>query len=127
VRAVVNIYGPADLTALYDVTGSRRYVRECLHAYVGGSPGQYPDRYRAVSPVDHVDASAPPTLTVLGQSDRIVPTAQAHALDRVLRTAGAVHETCLLPGNDHAFDMNWGGFGTQIARTRIEAFLARYA
>ena len=32
----------------------------------------------------------------------------------------------LLPANDHGFDINWGGFGTQIARAKIRDFLKRY-
>jgi hypothetical protein len=37
-----------------------------------------------------------------------------------------VHESHLLPGNDHGFDINWGGFGTQIARAKIKDFLQRH-
>jgi len=45
-----------------------------------------------------------------------VPLDQASTLDQALSKAGIAHETFLLPSNDHAFDINWGGFGTQIAR-----------
>jgi hypothetical protein len=44
-----------------------------------------------------------------------------------LASAGVAHETVLLPGTDHAFDLNWGGFGTQVARARIARFLAEHA
>jgi acetyl esterase/lipase len=127
VRSVVNVYGPVDLAALHRGSGSRRYIDRCLRAFLGGGPDDVPDRYAAVSPVRSVSATTPPTITVLGQSDRIVPTDQARALDAALTGAGAPHETVLLPGNDHAFDINWGGFGAQLARARIERFLARYA
>jgi acetyl esterase/lipase len=127
VRAVVTFYAPADLTAVYLSSGSRRYIQKCLTHYIGGSPTDEPDRYRAVSPLNHADATSPPTMTLLGQSDRIIPTAQAHALDRALGRGGVVHEMCLLPGNDHGFDVNWGGFGTQVARAKVRAFLDRYA
>jgi hypothetical protein len=36
------------------------------------------------------------------------------------------HKLYLLPGNVHAFDLNWGGFATQIARAKIRAFLEHY-
>jgi acetyl esterase/lipase len=127
VRSVVNFYGPADLTAMYDTGGSRRYLQDCLHRYIGGSPIDHPDRYRAVSPVNHVSAATPPTIILLGQSDRIIPAAQAHILERALSDAGVAHVTCLLPANDHAFDVNWGGLGTQIARAKLKAFLDLYA
>lgn len=53
-------------------------------------------------------------------------TTQADALDAALAKVGVPHETYLLPANDPGFDANWGGFGTQIARAKIESFLARY-
>ena len=63
---------------------------------------------------------------LLGESDRIIPTTQAQILDQALTRAGVAHETDLLPGNDHGFDVNWGGFATQFARCRIRSFLQRH-
>jgi acetyl esterase/lipase len=126
VRSVVNFYGPADLTAVYHSTGSRRYLQQCLQQYIGGSPTDEPDRYRVVSPLSHVGVTTPPTITLLGTRDRIIPVGQARALDHALNGAGVAHETCLLPGNDHGFDVNWGGLGSQVARAKVKAFLDRY-
>jgi len=42
-----------------------------------------------------------------------------------IQRAGAPHEIYLRPGNDHGFDVNWGGFGKQIARATIKDFLQR--
>jgi hypothetical protein len=36
------------------------------------------------------------------------------------------HETYLLPGNDHGFDVNWSGFANQFAREKIRAFLQEH-
>jgi hypothetical protein len=47
-------------------------------------------------------------------------------LDQALSKAGVAHGTYLLPGNDHGFDINWGGFATQIARAKIEDFLQKH-
>jgi acetyl esterase/lipase len=126
IRSVVNLYGPADLALLYRSSGSRDYIDGALRQYVGGSPIEYPDRYRVLSPVSHVNARTPPTITLLGESDRIVPTDQAHVLDEALGRAGVPHATYLLPATDHGFDVNWNGFGTQIARAVIGKFLERY-
>jgi len=126
IRTVVNLYGPADLALLYRSSGSRDYIDGALRQYVGGSPTEYPDRYRALSPVSHVDARTPPTITLLGESDRIVPTNQARVLDEALGQAGVPHATYLLPATDPGFDVNWNGFGTQIARATISDFLERY-
>jgi acetyl esterase/lipase len=126
VRSAVNLYGPADLTLIYRSSGSIEYIDSALERYIGGTPSEYPGRYRLLSPLSHVSARTPPTITVLGQSDRIIPANQAHALDRALSDAGVAHETFLLPGQDHTFDANWSGLGTQFARAEIEAFLERY-
>lgn len=123
VRCEINIYGPTDLALMYHTCPSRSYIQSLLKAYIGGSPEEFPDRYRLLSPLTHVSPKAPPTLTVIGTCDRIVTLDQATLLDAALSKAGVPHEMCLLPGNDHSFDSNWGGFGTQIARAKIEAFL----
>ena len=51
---------------------------------------------------------------------------QATGLDAAMKKAGVAHEMYLIPGNDHAFDLNWGGFATQIAKAKIRAFLQQY-
>ena len=126
VRTMVNLYGPADLTVFHDSSGSVDYVRDALKQYVGGTPREYAERYRLISPISHVGARTPPTITVLGQSDRIVPLAQAEMLSRALGQAGVAHETYFLPASDHGFDVNWGGWGAQIARVKIAPFLKRH-
>jgi len=125
VRSVVNLYGPCDLELLHRDGVSAEYLRPLLEQYLGGAPGEVPERYALLSPLTHMGAGSPPTLTLLGTRDRLVPVEQARVLDAALRAAGVPHELWLLPATDHAFDLNWGGFATQIARTKIEAFLAR--
>ncbi len=126
IRSVINFYGPTDMTLLYRTCRSPGYVRPLMVGYIGGPPDEFPDRYDALSPLSHVDATDPPTITLIGTSDRLVTTDHATLLDQALSRAGVPHEMYLLPGNDHGFDVNWGGFGTQIARARIKDFLERY-
>jgi len=126
VRSVVNLYGPADLTLFYGSSGSLTDIQHVLKQYIGGSLTQYPDRYRAVSPLSYVGAKTSPTITLLGTSDHIVPTDQARSVDEALTQAGVTYETYLLPCNDHAFEVNWGGFGAQFAREKIRTFLREH-
>lgn len=85
VQAVIDFYGPADLTALYrDAPKSQAY----LNTFLGGTPDQVPDRYIAASPVTHVDASSPPFLIEQGVGDTAVPQAQAAELADRLTAAG---------------------------------------
>jgi acetyl esterase/lipase len=123
VRAVINLYGPVDLVIGYEDSGSLAYAQDALRQFIGGSPALYPERYRTASPVSHVGPDTPPTITLLGESDRIVSADQARILDAALARAGVYRETYLLPAADHAFDLNWGGFATQIARAKLEHFL----
>ena len=94
--------------------------------YIGGTPREFPERHQALSPLSHISSKSPSTIMLLGTSDRVVRTEQAAALDQALTTAGVDHETYLLPANDHGFDVNWGGFATQIARAKIQDFLQRH-
>ena len=126
VRSVINLYGPSDMALLYYRCKSPEFVRPLMKEYVGGTPEEFPYRYYALSPLTHVSAKSPPTLTLIGTSDRLVSADQATLLDQALSKAGVPHEMYFLPANDHGFDMNWGGFGTQIARAKVEQFLQRY-
>ncbi len=126
IRSVINFYGPSDMALLYHTCESPDYVRPLMREYIGGPPEEFPDRYRVLSPLIHVGAKAPPTLTLIGTSDRLVSMPHAQLLNEALTKAGVPHEMYFLPANDHGFDVNWGGFGTQIARVKIKHFLERY-
>ncbi|BCA56290.1 hypothetical protein W02_34300 [Nitrospira sp. KM1] len=122
-RCVINLYGPTDMALGYRITMSPDYVRPRMRSYIGGTPDEVPDRYRILSPLSHIDASTPPTITIIGGSDRLVALDHVRLLDHALSTASVPHETYVLDANDHGFDVNWGGFGTQIARAKIREFL----
>ena len=126
VRCVINFYGPTDMIRGYRADFSPDYVRPQMEQYIGGPPETFPDRYRLLSPLSHLSRNSPPTITILGTADRLVPQVHADLLDQGLKQRGVAHELILLPANDHGFDVNWGGFGTQIARAKIREFLERF-
>jgi len=126
IRSVINFYGPSDMALLYRTCKSPDYLRPLMREYIGGTPEEFPDRYRVLSPLGHVTTKAPPTITLLGDHDRLVSIDHAELLDHALSGVGVPHETYVLGANDHAFDVNWGGFGTQIARAEIKRFLEKY-
>jgi len=126
IRSVVDLYGPTEMAMLYSSSASRHFVQTVEKKYIGGTPEEFPERYRVLSPLYHISAQTPPTITFHGASDRVVPLDQATVLDQALSKAEVAHETYILPGNDHGFDVNWGGFETQIARAKIEDFLHRH-
>lgn len=125
VRAVVEFYGPADLTAAYQEADTD-YTADSLETYLGGTPADHADRYRRNSPVTYVRPGLPPTLILHGARDSVVPAAQATDLADRLTAAGVPNAVVMLPATEHSFDGLYGGFATQISRAAITRFLTRY-
>jgi acetyl esterase/lipase len=86
VQAVVDLYGPADLTAP-DWTSD-----PSMQTYAADTFGQAPGSTAAVltsaSPVAYVAPGAPPFLIVQGDRDAVVPPDQSRELARRLQGAG---------------------------------------
>ena len=117
VQAVIDFYGPADLTTLYDSSKARPY----LATFLGGSPAQFPERYQDASPVAHVTPDAPPFLIFQGTTDTAVPSSQSAKLDATLTAAGVPHHTEFLKGLGHGFRLDFGKNGS--LRPKVLAFL----
>jgi dipeptidyl aminopeptidase/acylaminoacyl peptidase len=64
-----------------------------------------PELYRQASPIHHLDASDPPTLTLHGTIDSVVEIEQGDALDAKLEELGIVHQYDRVEGWTHVFDM----------------------
>jgi acetyl esterase/lipase len=118
VAAVVAFYPPTDLSRL----SSMGYLGG-MDGFVGGSLGTVPERYLHLSPVSHVDPGDPPTFLAHGGDDRTVPPGQSELLGVRLREAGVPHRLVELPWANHTFDFLWGGWGSQITRYSLKAFL----
>ena len=129
VSAVVGFSAPTQLERLYyaDPPWYRPVVGsvESLRRFTGGTPTTVADHYRIASPAVHASSDDPPTLLMHGASDQLVPQEQARLLERRLTEAGVEHRTTELAGVDHLFEFNWGGWGSQLARQTLGAFLKR--
>jgi acetyl esterase/lipase len=125
VRAVISLFGPTD-TAVRD-TGTPSVSSGRQRDYFGGDPRAVPDAYRTTSPVTYVRAGLPPTLQIQGSLDHIVPTSETRRMDDLLAKAGVPHRTVMLPWTEHAYDIFWGSWGTQISYGVIDQFLTTYA
>ena len=127
IKCVINLYGPSDMKALYASTGSSSFVQPRMRQYIGGSPDEFDERYDLLSPLNHISENSPPTISIYGEKDRILPFNEGIATDNALKEANVHHELYILLETDHAFDANWTYFSTQIARERILRFLDKYA
>ncbi len=126
IRAVIDYYGPVDLTEGYrhPPRPDPLQVRAIEEAFLGGTPDQMPDRYRQASPIALVTRQMPPTLLVYGGRDHIVEPRFGSMLAARLRAAGTTVVHLEIPWAEHAFDAVPHGPSNQLALYVTERFLA---
>lgn len=100
VQAVVNLYGPTDLTTEY-----ARNRGESLN-FLGESYQERPDLYEAASPRTYISPDDPPTLIFHGTIDSLVPVSQSDSLHQWLDHAGVPNEYHRLKGWPHTMDLS---------------------
>lgn len=99
VKAIVNLYGPVDLTTDY-ARNHPSVIKFIGKAY---SESTHED-YWAASPLQFVSPDDPPTLTFHGTIDDIVPIAQADRLDEALKANNVPSYYHRLKGWPHTMD-----------------------
>jgi acetyl esterase/lipase len=99
VQAVVNIFGPTEMKSCYEKSS----VAWIFRLFLGGTPEEAPERYKAASPVTYITADDPPVLTLHGDQDALVPIEQARLLDEKMKAAGAPHTLLVLEDQGHGF------------------------
>jgi acetyl esterase/lipase len=126
--AIFALYPPDDFAMAWNLKTGIGPVsgRTFNTGYIGGSPEQFPERYRAVSPIFHARPGLPPTLIAAGAHDHLVPFGGHVEMVRKLNAAGVANELVSVPFGDHAYDIPWGSLGGQITRHALSEFLARY-
>jgi acetyl esterase/lipase len=127
IRAVIGIYPATDLAAGYtdEPSPDPIGVRQVLTTYLGGSPAQAPEAYRAASPVTYAQRPQPPTLLIQGARDHIVKPRFPRELQRKLLASGNRAVLLEIPWAEHAFDAVFAGIGNRLALHYIEQFLAQ--
>ena len=126
IRAVVNYYGPIDLTkGYYDLPHPDPInSRAVLNAFLGGSPEQFPDRYRQASPYNYVNQPLPASLLVYGGRDHLVQAKFGRSLYERLQATATRAVWIEIPWAEHAFDKVFNGVSNQLALYYTERFLA---
>lgn len=130
VAAVVAWYSVADGTAdAPEVPWRQRHspigdeLLESSERMVGGAPEDFPEEYEAMSPIHQVTADTPPTLVITAGHDLFLDPEDNRRFVARLDEAGVPHDHLELPWTEHMFDLNWGGFASQITRHSIDGFL----
>ena len=107
VQAVVDLYGPADLTT---VDWSRSPLMQAVAPHVfgttfgpGPSNGATSKVLEAASPVTYVRRGDPPFLIMQGAQDTVVPPTQSEELARRLALVGDAPSFVMVPGAGHGW------------------------
>jgi acetyl esterase/lipase len=127
VYAVASLYAPTDLVWGYANPVRPRVSdnRAKLRAFLGGTPDDAADRYRALSPIERVTIRSPRTLLAHGGRDQFVSHGHMGLLGARLRAIGVPCETIFIPYAQHAFDFVVGGLSSQILEAALLDFLRR--
>jgi len=115
VQAVVNLYGPVDLT----VPEARTHPT-ILAFFAGKTYDEVPDQYALASPITHLDKSDPPTLILHGTIDDLVPIEQADTLAARLEKLGIPCTYDRVEGYPHTMDV------AKAVNVRCQWFINRF-
>jgi acetyl esterase/lipase len=127
-KAIFALYPPEDFALGWNIKSGLGQVSAVTFntGYIGGSPDQFPERYRAVSAIYHVRAGLPPTLIAAGASDHLVPYSGHTETVEKLNAVGVPNVLVTIPYGEHGYDLFWGSIGAQITRQAVADFLAKY-
>jgi acetyl esterase/lipase len=99
IKAVVDYFGPADMTALYNQ--STAMTQMGLQILLGGTPSSNATLYLQSSPTNFLDAGDPPTIIFHGLNDSIVSVSQSTSLQMMLQNLGIPNALHTYPGVGH--------------------------
>lgn len=126
IKAVVNYYGPVNLTAGYNDVPTPDPIesRVTLRKFLGGTPTEFPELYYQASPLNTVKANLPASLLIYGGKDHIIQSKYGLNLAQKLQSQGNKAIFIEIPWADHAFDAVFSGLSNQLALYYTERFLA---
>lgn len=119
IQALVNFYGPVDLTT--------SYAREhpSVSDFIGVTySSETHAKFLDASPLQFVSSDDPPTLTFHGTLDDLVPISQADTLDQQLKAVGVSSYYHRLKGWPHTLDL--GLKMNQFCQHHMDAFFESY-
>jgi acetyl esterase/lipase len=117
IKAVVDMFGPTDMTDLYIQNTS---YQPLLTIFMSGNPASNPAAYSNASPLYAVSASSVPTIILHGTADMVVPITESDSLNNRLAAVGVLKQYEKYAGEAHGF---WSPANTADAYAKISAFL----
>jgi len=103
IKAVVDLFGPADLKDLYNNHPVHAASRPVLLALLGATPTTNAALYTDASPINYVTGATVPTKIFHGKEDVIVPIAQSIALKEKLQANNVLVDLTTYPTEGHGW------------------------
>lgn len=117
-KAVVDFYGPSELTSLK----SSEDPKSPEAILIGAAPLARPDLAKVASPVTYVDKNDPPFLILHGEKDNIVPHQQSKLLHGWLQAVGVPSELIIVKDAPHFGAM----YDVDEIRNKVISFLKKH-
>jgi len=121
-KAAIDLFGPVDLTWLYNNHPVPQLARPVLINFLGVSLEQDAQLYAQASPVTYISAATPPTIIFHGTADDVVPIEESIMLQAKLQSFNVPNSLITYAGEGH------GWFDSNLTETyiKIAAFLKLY-
>jgi acetyl esterase/lipase len=122
VKAIVDFYGPTNMTELYNNPASPMIPPATVASIVGATPTSNPGLYQSSSPINYVMLDSPPTIILQGGLDPLVSPTQSTMLRDQLSIKGVPNQYVFYPNEGHV----WVGPNLTDSFNKIQAFLYLY-
>ena len=126
VQAVVDWFGPTDVTFMAQQSGPHSMIRHDApdspeSLLLGGPVQEKRDLARTANPLTYIDKNDPPFLIMHGDNDQLVPLGQSVVLAKALIDAGVEVTMKTIPGAGHEGPQ----FRNAESQRLVEEFLSR--
>lgn len=103
IKAVIDLFGPTDLTDLYKNHPIPDQARPVIVNFLGATPSTNPDIYVQASPINFVNVQSVPTKIFHGTDDIVVPISQSEALKAKLEANKVKVDMTIYQGEGHGW------------------------
>jgi acetyl esterase/lipase len=103
IKAVVDLFGPTDLSYLYYHHPVPAALQPALANLLSATPATNPDAFQKASPLNYITPSSVPTLIFHGSADYIVPLFESNNLNAKLKANDVKVEMNVYKGEGHGW------------------------
>ena len=127
IQAVVDLFGPTDLSRIAEQThrfGTRHEAKgSVVSKFLGGRPSLNLEQAKAANPITYIRPSMPPFLIIHGSADWISPVQQSEMLHQALLDQGNESELHVIEGAGH---VSIKSFASDEIFNKIRGFLDKH-